>query len=113
MSEKTGTSNKQILLQEHPESPMVCLTGIGNELFEAIQDPILVVTPDGIIIDANNAALNAAKKNQSEILGQGICKIIHGGSSPHLKCPLEEFLLTCSSRIEETWLATSPQNFFK
>jgi len=104
MSEKTGTSDKQILLREHPESPMVCLTGIGNELFEAIQDPILVVTPDGIIIDANNAALNAAKKNQSEILGQGICKIIHGGSSPHQKCPLEEFLLTCSSRIEETTL---------
>ena len=104
MSEKTGTSDRQILLQKHPEQPMVCLTGIGNELFEAIQDPILVVTPDGIIIDANNAALNAAKKNKSEILGQGICKIIHGGSSPHLKCPLEKFLLTRSSRVEETTL---------
>ena len=61
MSEKTVTSDKQILLQKHPEPPMVCLTGIGNELFQAIQDPILVVTPDGIIIDANNAALNAAE----------------------------------------------------
>jgi len=78
--------------------------GIGNELFHAIQDPVMVVTPDGIIIDANNAALNAAKKSQSKIIGKGICAIIHGGSSPHIKCPLEEFLLTCSSRIEETTL---------
>ncbi len=81
-----------------------CPTGVGNELFQAIQDPIMVVTPDGTIIDANNAALSAAKKTQSEIIGHGICAIIHGGSSPHIKCPLEEFLLTCSSRVEETTL---------
>ena len=86
------------------ESSLLCLRGIGNDLFQTIQDPVLLVTPDGIIIDANNAALSAAKKNRSEILGQGICKIIHGGSSPHLQCPLEEFLLTRSSRVEETTL---------
>jgi len=93
-----------MLLNDKPKAPMLCLTGVGNELFQAIQDPILVVTPDGIIIEANNAALNAAKKKPAEILGQGICKIIHGGSSPHIKCPLEEFLLTCTSRVEETTL---------
>lgn len=49
----------------------------GNELFHAIQDPVLVVTPDGIIIDANNTALTAAKKTASEIIGKGICTIIH------------------------------------
>jgi signal transduction histidine kinase len=83
---------------------MLCLTNVENELFQAIQDPVFVVTPDGIIIDANNAALHAAQKKLAEILGQGICKIIHGGSSPHLKCPLEDFLLTCSSHAEETTL---------
>lgn len=76
----------------------------GNELFQAIQDPVLIVTPDGIIIDANNAALKAARKSYSEIIGKGICTIIHGGSLPHIKCPLEEFLLTCSPRAEETTL---------
>lgn len=80
------------------------LTGGGNELFQAIQDPVLVVSPDGVIIDANDAALTAAKKNHTEIIGKGICKIIHGGSSPHIKCPLEEFLKTCSPRTEETTL---------
>jgi signal transduction histidine kinase len=79
-------------------------TNGGNELFQAIQDPVLVVTPQGTILNANNAALNAAKKNQSEIIGKGICTIIHGGSLPHMECPLEKFLLTKSPRVEETTL---------
>ncbi len=76
----------------------------GDELFQAIQDPVLVVTPQGLILDANNAALTAAKKSQAEIIGKGICTIIHGGSLPHMECPLEEFLLTKSARVEETTL---------
>jgi len=104
MSDKKKNSEEQMILQESSESFEPFSTGGGNELFQAIQDPVLIVTPDGIIIDANNAALNAAKKNQSEIIGKGICKIIHGGRSPHIKCPLEEFLLTCSPSVEETTL---------
>ena len=76
----------------------------GNELFQAIQDPVFIVSPTGRILDANNAALSAADKKQSEIIGKGICEIIHGGSLPHLKCPLEKFLLTCSPSVEETTL---------
>lgn len=86
---------------------LACPTGkdnSGDELFDAIQDPVLVVTPEGIIIDANIAAINAARKTKNQILGMGICKIIHGGSSPHLQCPLESFLRTCSPRVEETRL---------
>lgn len=83
---------------------MSCLTGKGNELFDAIQDPVLVVTPEGVIIDANLAAINAARKSKDQIIGMGICKIIHGGSSPHLRCPLESFLRTCTPRTEETRL---------
>ncbi len=98
------SKTNQSLLQKQPKKVSPCQTSVGNELFQAIQDPVLVVTPEGIILDANNAAISAAKKNQSEIIGHGICTIIHGGSSPHIKCPLEEFLLTCSSRVEETTL---------
>ena len=86
------------------DQPKSYPAGGGNELFQAIQDPVLVVTPDGIIIDANHAALTAAKKSQDEIIGKGICTIIHGGSLPHLECPLEEFLRTKTSRVEETIL---------
>ncbi len=104
MSDKKKKSEWQKVLREYSGSFESCPAGGGNELFQAIQDPVLVVTPDGIIIDANNAALNAAKKSLSEIIGTGICKIIHGGSSPHIKCPLEEFLLTCSPSVQETTL---------
>jgi len=91
-------------LQKLASQPKSHPAGSGNELFQAIQDPVLVVTPDGIIIDANNAALTAAKKSQEQIIGKSICTIIHGGSLPHLECPLEEFLRTKTSRVEETIL---------
>ncbi len=104
MSDIIGDGEKQLALQDYSSLQDSCPAGGGNELFQAIQDPVLVVTPNGIILDANNAALSAAQKSRSEIIGKGICKIIHGGSSPHLKCPLEEFLLTCSPRVEESTL---------
>ena len=74
------------------------------ELFHSIQDPLLVVTPQGEIIQVNSALLKAAKKSLDEVIGKGICQIIHGGRWPHIKCPLEEFLLTNSYRVEDTRL---------
>ena len=78
--------------------------GIWEQLFNAIQDPVLVVRPDGIIIEANDATLQAARKKRDEVIGQGICRIVHGGRWPHIKCPLEEFLKTCAPKVEETRL---------
>jgi PAS domain S-box-containing protein len=79
-------------------------SGTWEQLFNAVQDPVFVVRPDGIIIEANDATLQAAKKSREEVVGKGICKIVHGGKWPHIKCPLEEFLKTCASRVEETRL---------
>jgi PAS domain S-box-containing protein len=76
----------------------------GIELFHSIQDPILVVTPDGTIIDVNSATLQAAGKKRSAVIGKGVCQIIHGGRWPHITCPLEEFLLTCRGKSEDTKL---------
>lgn len=79
-------------------------SGTWEQLFNAVQDPVFVVRPDGIIIEANDATLQAAQKSRTEVVGKGICKIVHGGKWPHIKCPLEEFLKTCTSRVEETRL---------
>lgn len=81
-----------------------CSIGVGKQLFDTIQDPVLVVSPEAIILDANPAAIKAARKRKNQMIGKGICKIIHGGSSPHLQCPLESFLRTCIPRVEETRL---------
>lgn len=80
------------------------LQGLGEELFNSLQDPLLVVTPEGKIIEVNKALLKATRKTREEIIGRGVCKIIHGGRWPHIKCPLEEFLLTNSHRVEDTRL---------
>ncbi len=78
--------------------------GAGSELFHAIPDPALVVTPQGQIVEVNMALLRAAGRKREEVLGRGVCEIIHGGRWPHIKCPLEEFLKTRSSRVEDTRL---------
>lgn len=75
-----------------------------EQFFNAVQSPILIVTSDGIIIEANDSALQAAKKSRDEVIGMGICKIVHGGKWPHIKCPLEEFLKICSPKVEDTRL---------
>jgi two-component system NtrC family sensor kinase len=85
-------------------SPKGVPKGVGVELFHSIQDPVLVVTPQGEIVQVNAALLKAANKSSEEIIGKGICQIIHGGRWPHIKCPLEEFLLTCSYRVEDSRL---------
>ena len=76
----------------------------GIELFHSIQDPVLITTPEGVIIDVNRATLKAARKSRDEIVGKGICQIIHGGRWPHIQCPLEEYLLTCRGKSEDTRL---------
>lgn len=75
-----------------------------EHIFNGIEIPCLVVRPDGTIIEANPATLKAARKTREEVVGQGICKIIHGGRWPHLPCPLEEFLKNSTLKVEETRL---------
>ncbi|MCL2457670.1 MAG: ATP-binding protein [Desulfobulbus sp.] len=84
--------------------PERMVPGYWERIFTNMELPCLLVQPDGIIIEANKATLKAAKKNRQEVIGQGICKIIHGGSWPHLPCPLEEFLKNCTLNVEETRL---------
>lgn len=89
MSDPKAEVGKHLVHAEYPDSQYFYLdrrkggsTRGGNELFQAIQDPVFVVTPGGIIVGVNHAALKAAQKSREEIIGKGICKIIHGGSSP-------------------------------
>ena len=78
--------------------------GVGEELFYASIDPLLVVTPAGLIIEVNEALLSATDKKRGDVIGKGVCEIIHGGRWPHIKCPLEEFLLTREAKVENTRL---------
>lgn len=77
---------------------------IGIELFNSLQDPIIIATRDSIIREVNPALLKAAGKPYDDIIGRGVCEIIHGGRWPHIPCPLEQFLSTCTPRVEDTRL---------
>lgn len=94
-------------VKSHPGIP----DGVGAELFFSLQDPVLLVTPEGIIREVNDALLAAAGKKREEVIGEGVCEIIHGGRWPHIACPLEQFLKTCCPRIEDTRLPGLKGNY--
>jgi len=75
-----------------------------QNIFAAMQDPLLIVTRQGIILDANPATLAAARKERHEVVGRSVCDILHGGRQPGVICPLEAQLSTGVSRILETEL---------
>ena len=75
-----------------------------QNIFSAMQDPLLIVTRQGIILEANPATLSAARKERHEIIGRSVCDILHGGRQPGVICPLEAQLSAGTSRILETEL---------
>jgi two-component system NtrC family sensor kinase len=96
----TGTSSKP----DCRVCPRSLPQGVGAELFHSVHDPLLVVTRQGKIVQVNTALLQSVGKTAKEVIGKGVCEIIHGGRWPHIKCPLEEFLLTNAYRVENTRL---------
>ena len=77
---------------------------VGQELFHGLMDPVLLVTSSGRIREVNGALLRVAGKSRGEVVGKGVCEVIHGGRWPHISCPLEEFLLTGRAKVEDTRL---------
>lgn len=75
-----------------------------ENIFTTIQDPALIATTVGEILDANHATFTAARKNRDEVIGKSICEILHGGHSENAVCPLEGLLAAGKSRILHTHL---------
>lgn len=75
-----------------------------QNILSAMQDPVLIVTRQGIILEANSATVSAARKERNEIIGRGVCEILHGGRKAGVECPLEAQLSEGTSRIMETEL---------
>lgn len=79
-------------------------TARWEKIFVAIQDPVLVVSTDNTIIEANPATCAAAKKRREEVVGRKVCDILHGGHGKGIPCPLEQFIGYQKSQISETEL---------
>lgn len=81
------------------------LTARWEKIFIAIQDPALVVSNENIILEANPATCAAARKHRSEVIGKGVCDILHGDChNNENQCPLEQFIGYQKTRISETEL---------
>ncbi len=75
-----------------------------ERIFTAIQDPAMIVSPDGVILAANPATLASAKKPKEEVVGRGVCEVLHGGRPPGIECPLERLIGSRRSHILDTQL---------
>ncbi|MGD9947027.1 MAG: PAS domain S-box protein [Desulfobulbus sp.] len=75
-----------------------------ENIFASVQDPGLIVSEQGTILDVNPATVTAARKPREEIIGHGVCEILHGGRRAGAICPLEVLLNQKKSRIFETEL---------
>ena len=76
-----------------------------ENIYATIQDPALIVTRDGIIIDANHATFTASRKSSEEVIGDTVCNILHGGMKEGSNCPLEVLIKGGKSRILHTELS--------
>ena len=75
-----------------------------EHIFNAIQDPALIVSADSVILDVNHATLSAARKNRDEVVGRRLCQILHGSEKTHLHCPFEDLIRRGKTRILEVEL---------
>jgi PAS domain S-box-containing protein len=75
-----------------------------EHIFNAIQDPALIVSADSVILDANHATLSAARKTRDEVIGRRLCRILHGSEKAHLNCPFEDLVRQGKTRILEVEL---------
>ena len=75
-----------------------------ENIFSTIQDPALVVTESGVIIDANHATFSASRRTREEVIGQSVCKILHNTKAQKHDCSLLPLLKTGKSRILHTTL---------
>ena len=82
-----------------------------ENIFTSVQDPALIVSEQGSILDVNPAMVVAARRSREELIGRGVCEILHGDRRPGAICPLEVLLSQKKSRIFETELHGLRGNF--
>jgi len=78
------------------------LTARWEKIFIAIQDPVLVVSSQNTILDANPAACAASKNHRNDVIGKNACEILHCGHGQNSQCPLEQFIGSRETHIWET-----------
>ncbi len=76
-------------------------------LFNSIPDPVMILSPEQEILDANQATLNLLNRPREEVIGQKCYTLFHGSPSPPPGCPFVEMIKRGSSmEINEVVMET-------
>jgi two-component system NtrC family sensor kinase len=62
--------------------------------FDAIGESVLLISPDGKVLRANQAAARAAGRGFNAMVGKQCCAVMYSGAEPPDGCPLQQVLQT-------------------
>ena len=72
-----------------------------QRIFDHLPDPVLVLTPDYLVEEANLPFLNRFRKKADEVIGRPCYEVFHGFEEPcdrrGMTCPLPEVLEKCQA----------------
>lgn len=87
--------------------------GVGENIFQAIGHPALVLDPQRRVIDANRAAADLFGQPQEHILGLTCHELLHGTGTPPAACPLEAMRASGRFQVQEVGSQTLGRTFLE
>jgi len=92
--------------------------GFLRKLFSVVQDPIMVLRPDHIVLDANEALLNSVGLKKEDVVGKRCCEVSHRSSTPcegaKHECPLKQVLMgkTSAHALHEHYIDETTTRYY-
>ncbi len=83
-----------------------------NEIFTRSGQIIMVLGPDGTILDVNPAALRVTNMNRNKVVGKNVCALFHSDHPEHTPCPLQQAIESGRSRSLECKIGPEKREHF-
>jgi PAS domain S-box-containing protein len=74
-----------------------------RQIFDAMDDAVMVLEADGTVVRANAAAAALCGRARGDVVGMRCCELFHGLAGSHPECPRERALT--SGRSETSYIA--------
>ncbi|MFH1622005.1 MAG: PAS domain S-box protein [Candidatus Omnitrophota bacterium] len=76
-----------------------------ESIFNSLHDPAMIVSPESLIVKANQSMLNFLGKPMDEVIGKTCYKVVHGTDAPVYLCPHEMVKKTKKHQDVELYIA--------
>jgi len=104
-TEQTSISEKRVLNRE---------TSVLQDIFDSLDDIVLIVEPDYVIEDINKSGLTLlgrSIKDINDIIGRKCYQVLYDETEPCQHCPLTQTLTTGKTEVVERYDSTSERHF--